>query len=417
MIAIVGGGLTGLTLAYELSRRGVAHRVLEASGRPGGVVRSARVEGHLLEWGPQRARRTAAIDELIGTLGIAEEVVTAPSDLPLYVYRAERLREVPYSPAAFFRTDLLSWPGKLRLLAEPLSAGADPGETVASLLSRKFGGEAYRNLLGPLYGGLYASDPADMVVGQSLAHALREFGIRRSLLAPLLRRRGRIDPPPAISFREGLQTLPDALYTANRANVSLRDPVRALRRNRAGWEVEHEGGRVAAERVVLSVAAPTAARLLAPVAPEAAQRIGSLRYNPLAVVHVHARTGLRGLGYQVSFEERLVTRGVTFNDSLFGRDGVYTVYLGGAKAPWVAERADAELAEIATREFRQVTGADAEVLSVAHERMPAWDRSWGALDGLSLPDGLLLAANWESRPGMPGRIAQARQLARRLAES
>src|SRR5690242_7776410 len=56
VIAIIGGGLTGLALGHQLTRLGVPHLVLEAEDRPGGVIRSGRVEGHLLEWGPQRTR-------------------------------------------------------------------------------------------------------------------------------------------------------------------------------------------------------------------------------------------------------------------------------------------------------------------------------------------------------------------------
>lgn len=415
MIVVIGGGLTGLALAHHLADHGVPHVVLEAAERPGGVIRSGRVEGHLLEWGPQRTRLTAGVQELVRALGIEDEVITSPPGLPLYVYRDGRLRRVPFSAADFLRSDIVSAAGKLRALAEPFTAGARAEESVARYFTRKLGREAYENLLGPLYGGLYASDPADMEVGLSLGHVLHEFGIRRSLLLPLLRRGGRIQPPPACSFREGMQTLPAALLRQHAGRVRLGTPVRALRRAGGGYAVELDGETLHAERVVVTTSAPAAARLLRAAAPEVAERIARLVYNPLAVVHLYAETELVGLGYQVSLAERLYTRGVTFNDSLFGRHGVYTAYLGGAKAPEVVEWKDPELGEAAVDEFRRVTGYDARVLAVAREAMPAWDRSWRALAGLRLPDGLYLAANWESRPGIPGRLAQAKRLAARLA--
>jgi protoporphyrinogen/coproporphyrinogen III oxidase len=415
LIAIVGAGITGLVLAHRLAARGVPHVVLEASGRPGGVIRTRRVEGHVLDYGPQRVRLTGAMAELVRELGLEDEVVTAPPDLPLFVYARGKLRLAPFSAPDFLRTDLLSISGTLRLLLEPLTGGPRPGESVAAFFTRKLGRQAYERLAGPLYGGLYASDPADMVVDLSLAHVLREFGIGRSLLLPLLRRGGRVVPPPAASFREGMQTLPDALWRAHRDTVRLDAPVRALSRCGDGWTLQLDGETVAAERVVLTTPAWTAAELLRGVAPEAAERIGRLHYNPLAVVHLHAETPLRGLGFQVSLAETLHARGVTFNDSLFGRTGVYTMYLGGAKSPEVVARPDAEIAEVAAREFRQTTGYEARVLGVARERMPAWDRSWAALAGLTLPAGLHLAASWESRPGLPGRLVQARRLADTLA--
>lgn len=417
MIGIIGGGLTGLALAHFFARRGVPHTLFEAENRPGGVIRSGRVDGHLLEWGPQRTRLVGSVGELVRELRLEDQVVTAPPGLPLFVYRRGKLRRVPFSAGDFVRSDLLGWPAKLRVLLEPFTRGPDSTERVARFFTRKLGRAPYEDLVGPLYGGLYASDPADMVVGLSLEHVLREFGIGRSLLLPLLRRRGRIAPPAACSFLEGMQVLPTALYQHNRSNVRLGTPVRRLQRAEAGFRLEWDGGELDAEQIVVAISAPAAAQLLAEIAPDAAGRIGRLVYNPLAVVHLHAVTELVGLGYQVSLAERLSTRGVTFNDSLFGRRGVYTAYLGGAKDPQVVERPDDEVAEIAAREFRQVTGYEARPLAVARERMPAWDHSWAALEGLQLPAGIHLAANWESRPGIPGRLAQARRMAGMLAEA
>jgi oxygen-dependent protoporphyrinogen oxidase len=390
--------------------------VFEAEDRPGGVIRSGRVEGHLLEWGPQRTRLVGSVGELVRGLEMEDQVVTAPPGLPLFVYRRGKLRQVPFSAGDFLRSDLLRWPAKLRVLLEPFTHGPDHNERVARFFTRKLGRAAYEDLVGPLYGGLYASDPADMVVGLSLAHVLREFGIGRSLLLPLLLRRGRISPPAACSFREGMQTLPAALYQHNQDNVRLGTPVRRLQRAGDGFRLQWDGGEMEAEQIVITSSAPVTAQILGEIASGAAERISQLVYNPLAVVHLHADTELVGLGYQVSLAERLSTRGVTFNDSLFGRRGVYTAYLGGAKDPQVVERPDDEVAEIAAREFRAVTGYEARALSVAREWMPAWDRSWAALEGLQLPPGVHLAANWESRPGIPGRLAQAKRLARLFAE-
>lgn len=417
MIAIIGGGLTGLALGYELARRGTPHVVLEASARPGGVIRSGRIQGHLLEWGPQRARLTQGLAELVELLGLQDQLINAPAGLPLFVFSRGKLRLVPFSASDFLRSDIFSVRGKLRILFEPLTAGPHPQERVADLFTRKVGREAYENLLGPLYGGLYASDPADMVVELSLGHVLREFGIGRSLLLPLLRRGARITPPVACSFREGLQTLPTALFQANRANVRLQTPIEGMRQKDGGYVLEAGGETIEAERVVITTPASAASRLLRHAAPEGARRIAQLRYNPLAVVHLYAETSLRGLGYQVSLAERLITRGVTFNDSLFGRQGVYTAYLGGAKSPHIVRLSEEELATIAVAEFSEVTGARARVLSVEREWMPAWDTTWQALHGLELPEGISIASNWQSRPGMPGRLVQAKRLAGLLSGS
>lgn len=414
-VGIIGGGITGLALGYKLQHAGVPHVILEATGRPGGVIRSGRVDGRLLEWGPQRTRLTAPIRKLIDQLDIADQVITAEPGLPLFVYRSGKLRRVPFNARDFLLSDIVPFSAKLRLAIEPLTAGASDDEAVADYFIRKVGRPLYENLLGPLYGGLYASDPADMVVGLSLGKVLEEFRIGRSLVLPLIRRGGSIDPPPACSFRDGLSTLPRAL-AAELEGLRLDTPVMRITGGRGAWALETEGGRVTAEELVLTVPAPVAADLLGGVHPGISRRLHLLTYNPLAVVHLHAETDLAGLGYQVSLAESLATRGVTFNASMFDRDGVYTAYLGGAKAPGVVAWGDAELGHVAAREFETVTGYPARPIAVEREMMPAWDKSWAAIRDLQSPEGLHFAANWQSRPGIPGRLAQAGQLAAELAE-
>jgi oxygen-dependent protoporphyrinogen oxidase len=110
----------------------------------------------------------------------------------------------------------------------------------------------------------------------------------------------------------------------------------------------------------------------------------------------------------------MALRGVTYNASLFGQHDLYTAYLGGSRFPEVVRLPDEALAVRAVAEFRRCTGYDARVLSVARERMPAWDVSWRALHGLRAPEGLHFAANWWSRPGLPGRLTEAARLAAAL---
>jgi oxygen-dependent protoporphyrinogen oxidase len=358
---------------------------------------------------------TAAVRRLVGELGLEGEVLVAPPGLDLLVYRAGRLRRVPLSASDLIRSDIVSAGAKLRMLLEPFTSGPDPEERVARYFARKLGREIYETVAGPLYGGLYASDPADMVMGISLAGALRDLGVGRSLLLALLRRGGRLHPPPACSFRNGMRAIPDALAQVLSKRLRLGVTAHGLRPAGGGWALELDGDRVEADHVVLTVPAAAAAGLLREVAPSAAAAAGSLRYNPIAVVHLEAETTLEGLGFQVALTEGMVTRGVTFNDSLFGRRDVYTSYLGGAKRPEVAGMHTEDLARLAVDEFRTLTGFDARVLSVQRQSMPAWDVSWTSLGTWKLPPGLHVAANWRSRPGIAGRLADARGLAEALA--
>jgi oxygen-dependent protoporphyrinogen oxidase len=414
MIAVVGGGSSGRALGWELARLGESCVVLAASGRAGGVSRSAAVEGRVVDWGPQRLRLTRKVSELVTALSLDRELLVAPP-LPLHVYARGRLRRVPFSLLGFATTDALSPAAKLRTLFEPLTAGARPQESVAEYFTRKLGREFYETLAGPLYGGLYASDPADMEVGSSLAHTLRDLRVGRSLALRFLRSGGRVQAPPPCSFRSGMEAFPRALGRSLGAKLVIHSPVHAVHRVGEFWRVEADGARIDARAVVLTTPAAVTASLLEGVVPATASALRELRYNPLAVVHLHADAPLRSMGFQIALSERSrLLRGVTFNDCLFGRRQLCTAYLGGSAHPEVESMTKESLADAAVADFRACSGRDARVLAVEHVHMPAWDRSWHALQRVELPPGLHLAANWWSRPGVVGRLAEAARLARRV---
>lgn len=413
-VGIVGAGITGLALTHHVAKRGIECVTLEAADEPGGVIDSERTDGVVTERGPQRMRRTPAIDELIAGCDLEGSIIEAP-DLPLYVYADGSLGEVPFTPRGFRRTDLLSWQGKLRLLAEPLTRRGRADESVAAIFRRKFGDEAYRNLFGPLYGGIYGSDPAAMPARHALSRLLDRERELHSLLRALARQMGQGRQFPPLSFEGGLQTLPRALADRYADRVRLGTPATGLAKTRDGWAIDTPDGDEIVDRVVVTAPASDTAALLEDLAT-GVEGLRSLTYNPLALVFLQSELTKPGMGYQIGYGEDLHTLGVTWNASLFGRDGLYTAFLGGMHEPDLVKTSAERLGGIASREFERVTGASATVLDVHRlERgFPAWDDSWDGLDALSTPEGIELATNYTARMGVPSRVREARAIAARL---
>lgn len=427
-VVIVGAGIGGLALSRALARRDVPHVVLERDAEPGGVIRTLRVDGRVLEVGPQRLRLTRRMRKLVRALGLHDQLLIARRGLPLLIYRDGALRRAPQSLADLRHTDLFSRREKLRILAEPFTGAVRDDETVADYFTRRFGHAAYENLLGPLFGGLYASDPADMLARHTLMPLLRELGGGHSAVLTLLRRtlarggksggrrRGDLGRGArAFSFRLGLRTLTDAMYRSVRDHVRLGTAAVGIEPGAEGYRVVTDSDELTADDVVLTCPAWDAARLLRTVAPRSASALDALHYNRIAIVHMIAKRVRAGMGYQASFAESLNTRGVTFNHSLFPRGHVYTAFLGGARAPDIVDDPDDALAALAAREFEHVTGRAARPINVSRSIIPAWDRSWTAIDDLELPRHIHLCTNYESRIGVPGRITRAEQIAAAIA--
>jgi oxygen-dependent protoporphyrinogen oxidase len=421
MIGIVGGGISGLFLLHFLESRGVEALLFEAATEPGGVMRSRRLEGPAGEvtadLGPQRVRLTPGLGRIVEELGLGPALLRAPADVPFTMVHEGRLFPAPMGAGDAARSRLVSWPGKLRALADLVTPPPSPHESVAHALQRKLGTEIYERLAGPILGGLYGSDPDRMEARHTLLPILERAGGGRSLLRALLRA-SRATGFPVVSFEGGMGALPRALAERHRDGVRLGTPVRSVRRASGGFELVTDRETVPAREVVLTVPAPAASEILAGADPGAASRLRALRYNPLAVVPLVATRPERlpplGSGFKPTLASSMATRGVTAHGTLFGRTGLFSAFLGGMGGEALVARPDAEILEIARREFEAVTGVDAVPLMVHRTHMPAWDRSWSAMEGLRLPPGLHLAAAYTDRPGIGGRFEETTRMAARL---
>jgi len=438
-VVTVGAGITGLALTHYLAERGVDSVALEAREAAGGVIQSRPVDGTVAEVGPQRMRATPGIRELLDAAGLGDDLVTAEGGT-LFVYADGRLREAPTSRPAFVRTDLLSWPAKLRLLAEPLTRPGIDQETVADTFTRKFGRQAYERFIGPLYGGLYGSKPEEMPAAFALSGLMEREEEAGSMLRAFLDRVGQGEQAPPATVEGGLQRLPEGLAGRYDDRVHLGDPVTGIRpvdgardgaaartapattdggaAVDAAYTVETAGATYEADHVVMTAPAGVTGDLLERVAP-GADRLRNLTYNPLALVYLRSDgPPADGLGYQVSYQEELHTLGVSFNGVLFARDNLCTAFLGGMHEPELLEASDDRLGDIASREFEAATGTAATVLDVERRErwFPAYDHSWWGTEAVETPPGVHLATNYTARMGIPSRVREATELAEDLAD-
>lgn len=247
-VGIIGGGIAGLTAAHVLKQKGADVRVLEATDRTGGMIRTEHTDGYLVEHGPNSLRATTPLlTEVISDLGLDEAVVEATSEATTrYVVRDKKPQALPSSLGSFLTTPLLSLGGKLRLLAEPFirrGGSSDTAESVAAFVQRRLGNEILDYAVDPFVGGIFAGDPEHL----SLKHAFerlhemeQEHGSLFRGMISAARSRSKKDEPSSrsiFSFHEGLQTLTDALTDALGDAVSLSAPVEAMRLDDNRWHV------------------------------------------------------------------------------------------------------------------------------------------------------------------------------------
>jgi oxygen-dependent protoporphyrinogen oxidase len=375
-VAVIGAGVAGLAAAAVLRRAGREVLVLEAGERAGGAARSERIDGHLVERGPNTFRVPPAMDAFLREHALGDVLVAAnPVGRERFLLRGGALVPVPMDPLAFARTPLLSARGKLRLLGEPFVRRGDPsGESVAEFATRRFGAETCDALIGPFLTGVYAGDERQLgaeAVFPALVDAERRSGsVVRGLLRGALAR-GRVRGRAGTwSARAGVAELTDALAMALGSALRLRAPVSGIAFEAGSYVIEVAGDStgppVRSSGLVLATPAPAAARLLADLDPDAAKATGALAYAPVASVslslaHGTSRVPLRGFGYLVPRGEGDALLGCLFPSQLFpGRapagHELMTLLAGGVRRPDALDWPDDRLVAALTDELDRALG-------------------------------------------------------------
>ncbi len=437
-IIVIGGGISGLACAYRLRQLGASVLLLEQAGQPGGVIRSLRKDGCLLECGPQSFLATETLLELVRGLGIEDQLLQADPKAPRYVVVNGILCPVPLSPPALLSSPLLGARTKLRLLAEGFTRTVPPpdDESVAAFVRRKFGDELLDRLVGPFVSGIYAGDPEKLSMRSAFPDAYRwesEFG---SVLRGAIKSRPREKNPRAglCSFRDGVATLPRCLAESLGSAFLMGMTVHSIARHKANGssniEVHLEGQErtevAAADAVVVAVPADAAGRILRSVSPRYAELLGQIEYVPVAVIstaymRTSVRVPLNGFGFLVPRTEKLRLLGTIWNSSLFpGRapDGqvLLTSFMAGATDPELVGYNDQAIEAALTMQLAKIlniSGVPASRNIQRWERaLPQYNLGHGKLlealrAELARSPGLFLASNYLNGPSIGSCVEQA----------
>ena len=404
-IVIIGGGITGLATAFYLQQyadAAIDTTVIESSSRLGGKILSAHQDGFTIECGPDSfiTQKPAAIT-LCRDLGLADQLIGSSIGKPTYVWNRGDLHPLPegmmlMAPTMmlpFLRSRLISWRGKLRMGLELLVPRREEegDESLASFTRRRLGAEALEKIAAPLMAGIFAADPERLGLQSTFPMFLEMEKQHGSLLRGILKRNrakarnpvpGGSKPKPSpmfITLRGGLEQLVDALVARLKPEtVLLNRKVVSVNRVLDRYQIDlHDGTRLWADEIVFATPADITADLIRGLDPVLAFKLRGIRYVSTATVSLafqrsDLKTPLHGTGFLVPHDAKRRITACSWSSQKFSHRApddceLIRVFIGGARAEFLAEQDDATLIQIAREELRVIMGIDAEpVLAKAY---------------------------------------------------
>ena len=446
---IIGGGISGLSAAYYLSRAGVRPTLIEREPRLGGVIQTETVAGCVLEAGPDSflSVKPWAMD-LIRELGLAGEVIGSNDHLRVTYIRKRGglvplpdglMLMIPTRILPMVWTRLLSWPAKLRMGLEyfrrPLRAPR-PDCSVAEFVTDHYGAEAVEYLAEPLLAGVYGGDPHKLSVVSVLPRFIELESRYGSLTKGILAERRRAAAQSAPLFRtlkRGLGHLVEALQAAtNPAPEVVHGAAEVVERRGDGYGVRINGEWLEAADVVLACQAYQAGALVEGLDPDLAALLASVPYSSSMTIALgYEKAGfphpLNGFGFLVPKRERWRLVACTWVGTKFSYrvpEGMVLLrcFLGGEEASVLSESDDA-LSVAVREELREIMGLR---VAPVFTRIARWPRSMAQYTvghqnrvaqieaRLRQTPGLYLAGNAYYGIGIPDCIRMGKQAAERI---
>jgi oxygen-dependent protoporphyrinogen oxidase len=375
-VAIIGGGISGLTLAYVLrhKRDDLEITVYEADDRPGGKIRSEKADGFLCEKGPNgfldNKPRTL---ELCKSLGI-DPVRSNENSKKRFIFTDNKLKPLPESPVSFIKSDLLSWGGKFRLLLELNTPKGPADETVADFIIRRLGQEALDKLIDPMCSGIYAGDPYRMSIKNCFARIKeleQEYGslIKAMIAIKKQRKNEKVSAAPGgtlTSFFDGAQTITDSLAEKLGSSLKLGLPVKEIRKDTSSYKLETSGETIDADIVVFATPAYATAEMFRGFDEEMTTVLSKIPYPHVSVVcfgykKEQVSHPLDGFGFLIPHKEGRNILGNLWDSSVFpnrAEEGhvLLRAMVGGAKNPSVESLDDDKLTSMVFDELNSILG-------------------------------------------------------------
>ncbi|AFH47942.1 Protoporphyrinogen oxidase [Ignavibacterium album JCM 16511] len=379
-IVVIGAGISGLTTAYLLSKRGFNIRILERKSEVGGSIESIKENGFLFDRGPNSALETTPlISQLVEELNLKDELLYANKAAnKRYILRNNELHALPMSPPALIKTKLFSAKAKLRLLTEPFIGRSEDGyyQSLAEFVRRRLGQEFLDYAINPFVAGVYAGKPEELSVKSAFPklYALEEkfggliIGTIRSIRERKKRAEKSKQSARMLSFKSGMISLPKAIANYFADKLILSAEVISVDKTAEGFIVSyrHSGidEAIVCDAVLSTVPSYVAGNLFSKFDKKFKVHSDEIYYPPVLVYFLayekkNIGQTLDGFGFLIPEKENKSFLGALWSSVIFpyradNNFATFTLFIGGSRYPDFVKEDRNKLLEKVRKEFEQL---------------------------------------------------------------
>ena len=397
-IVVLGAGISGLTTAYLLYKKGADVVVLEKKKEVGGSMESVRENGCLFDRGPNSALETTPlIAQLVEELNLKDQLLYASKAAnKRYILRNNNLYPLPMSPLAFIKTKLFSTGAKLRLLAEPFIGRSEDGyyQSIAEFVERRLGREFLDYAINPFVAGVYAGNPEELSVKSAFPklYALEEkyggliIGTIKSAKERKKRAEQSKQSAKMFSFKDGMQALPNAIAGVLGDRVRYGCEVKEILKNESGYNVvfEHNGDEeiIGCQSVISAVPAYRAAEIFSKWDADLVKHLNDIYYPPVLVLYMIYNKKdighpLDGFGFLIPAKEKKSFLGALWSSIIFsGRTdddkAAFTLFVGGSRDANLLKTEKERVIKTVRKEFEELMTIKAQPVFISSRY---WDKA------------------------------------------
>lgn len=378
-VLVIGGGISGLSVAYRLKKKGVDVLLVERNEVCGGNIQTERDGDFVIEWGPNSTLVSNQLFELIAELGLLEQVAPANATAKKrYILKDGKLRPLPLKIVQIVNTDVLSTKAKLKLLREPFDKSKSPkNESVADFFRRRLGQEVLDYAVDPFVSGIFAGNPEELSVKSAFPSVFKMESDYGSILKASVF--GKKEKPSkfvpkgisrTVSFKNGMQTLTDKLAESLLDEVETGTEALQIDKSEDGkFKIQTNAAKINRESfdaIVISTTSFATANLIENFDGELSQKLREIYHPPIAVIVSAFRKedvsfDLDGFGFLIPKVEQKKILGSLWSSVIFENRApenvhLLTTFIGGARNAELCDKSDDELFQIARAELDSILG-------------------------------------------------------------